>query len=103
MTMSPSEREVQVGDIVQVSYRPAEARETLGVRDAQVTAISQYGGARTMQLSTVNGHPILKGDSGGGIWFEGRLVGNMWASFYDAATDTPTANGFAAFLPFGQV
>ena len=52
-----------------------------------------------MWLITLDGQPIMKGDSGGGVWFEGRLIGNLWASPYEVETGARTSRGFAALIP----
>jgi hypothetical protein len=31
----------------------------------------------------VSAEELIKGDSGGGIWIDGRLVGNLWANTYE--------------------
>jgi hypothetical protein len=38
---------------------------------------TEYG-LPSLMLRRVNGKAIEPGDSGGGIWLDGRLVGNMW-------------------------
>jgi hypothetical protein len=93
------EQGVQSGDIVQIAYQQPGDSHQLSVRKARVEAHSHYEGVPVMWLVTLDGLPIIQGDSGGGVWFEGRLVGNLWASVYKTEALTPTSRGIAAIIP----
>lgn len=43
-----------------------------------VTAVDTQNGVPLLTLRSVDGSSIEPGDSGGGVWLNGRLVGNMW-------------------------
>ncbi|MDX1415580.1 MAG: hypothetical protein R3293_15400 [Candidatus Promineifilaceae bacterium] len=47
---------------------------------AQVTAVSDLANVSTYELRSEDGSMVVKGDSGGGIWSDGKLVGNLWWS-----------------------
>lgn len=66
---------------------------------AQVTAVAATSNIPTYDLISLDGSPIIKGDSGGGVWSGGELVGNMWWTVLEE-TQTQTratdASGAAA-------
>jgi hypothetical protein len=43
-----------------------------------VESVGEDAGKPILILSSSNGQQIIKGDSGGGVWVNGRLVGNLW-------------------------
>lgn len=63
---------------------------------AQVTDVMTESGPVTYDLLSLDGTPIVKGDSGGGVWSEGELVGNIWWTVIKADVVTD-ASGAAAF------
>lgn len=105
--------DVQVGDPVQVLHQEHALdpeRATLQLHDAIVTEITTFDGRASFTLRSLDGNAIIQGDSGGGIWHSGKLVGNMWAtmtgvnwqvwtwtSLDDAVTETDAS--FAAVQP----
>jgi hypothetical protein len=58
---------------------------------AQVTAVTDRNGVPAYQLQQLDGSPVVEGDSGGGLWFEGQLVGNLWRNV--AIETVQLANG----------
>lgn len=58
---------------------------------ARVTAVTEREGIPAYLLQTVDGTPVVPGDSGGGVWFEGQLVGNLWRN--QAVETVPTTGG----------
>ncbi len=50
--------------------------------DVSVEAIGEQWGRLVYQLRCAQGDDLRPGDSGGGLWLRGRLVGNMWKSDY---------------------
>jgi hypothetical protein len=100
--------QLKPGDIVQVAYRQSGNREQLAVLDAEVLSLSSYLGLPTFNLRSLTGQPITPGDSGGGVFYNGKLVGNSWmtvmnqvVSSGDLETKSPvqTDRSFAALLP----
>jgi hypothetical protein len=71
---------VRVGDTVLVVYHQAESRAKIGLLEARVESIDVYKELPVFVLRSLDGTPVVQGDSGGGIWHEGKLVGNMWAT-----------------------
>ncbi len=71
---------VKPGAIVEVAYRQGGNRQEIGSLRAVVESVAHYKGLPIFRLRSLNGQPVLPGDSGGGIWFNGKLVGNLWAS-----------------------
>lgn len=71
-------REVLQGEIVYVIHHQPGFERKLQLLVARVTAVNGAGQQTLLALQSVNGETIEPGDSGGGIWFEGQLVGNMW-------------------------
>ena len=71
---------LQVGQIVSIAYRVGENRSQVGTKQAAVIELSDAEGLPAIRLQSLDGSVILPGDSGGGIWLDGRLVGNMWMS-----------------------
>jgi len=57
-------------------YQPGTAM--VEVAAATVTAVTEREGIPAYLLQTADGTPVLPGDSGGGVWFEGQLAGNLW-------------------------
>jgi hypothetical protein len=71
---------VQVGQVVTIAYRSGEGRSQVDLLPASIIEIADIDGISTFRLQSLDGTPILPGDSGGGIWLDGHLVGNMWLS-----------------------
>ncbi len=62
-----------------VSRKPNSDWE-LGAIQAQLLPNHPGTGPGTISLSGPSS-AVSQGDSGGGIWYEGRLIGNLWAMF----------------------
>lgn len=72
--------QVAVGEIVTLVYRENPAREKATLQQAVVEELITYKDLPAYKLRSLEGQPIQPGDSGGGIWFQGALVGNSWVS-----------------------
>lgn len=72
--------DIRPGDVVRVAHRQPGKRDRVELMPAVVEAVIAYKGLPAYQLRSLDGQPVLVGDSGGGIWFEGQLVGNLWAT-----------------------
>ena len=104
---------VKVGEMVQVTFRRGANRQQVEVLNAEVVAHDLFKGLAILQLRILDGQPLMHGDSGGGVWFQGELVANTWTSLVKgSAADNPaslSAEGdsgpvftdfsFAAILP----
>ncbi len=69
---------VKPGEVVYLAHRRPDDWTKLGVRMAVVEAVSVHAGLPTYQLRSLDGRPIVEGESGGGVWQHGQLVGNLW-------------------------
>ena len=72
------EADVQVGDKVLAVVRDPGAPHRVEILEAVVESVEDQQGLPSLTLRRENGKPIEPGDSGGGVWCGGRLVGNMW-------------------------
>jgi len=72
--------QLKPGDTVQVAHRKQPTRDAVVVLDAVVEDIRMSDGAPVYTLRTLDGESIYPGDSGGGVWYEGKLVANTWAA-----------------------
>lgn len=86
---------LQTGVDVQVVYRRRAGTGGIAAIDATLLALEEKNGVPTMLLRCPSGHILIPGDSGGGIWYEERLVGNLWASLVMevAIARSPQENG----------
>lgn len=67
---------------------------------ARVTAVATTSTIPTYDLLSLDGSPVVKGDSGGGIWSDGKLVGNMWWTVLEESASQriqTDASGAAAY------
>jgi hypothetical protein len=103
MELSNSDNRVEfvTGDFVQVVQRSG-----LGVgaiMQARVERADQKEGRGVLRLRIVSGQPLVGGDSGGGVWYRGKLLGNVWTTVTmrdaDTGADHPTDMGVAALFP----
>lgn len=69
------------GDAVWFARRdPRSGRKAVEVVAAAVTSLEGAAQPATVRLRNLDGSAIVPGDSGGGVWADGRLVGNLWAA-----------------------
>jgi hypothetical protein len=66
------------GDIVHVVHHPDGQVNQISILAAEIVDQELFNGVAMLSLRSLNGHAIEPGDSGGGIWINGRLAGNMW-------------------------
>jgi hypothetical protein len=71
---------LKVGDSVTVAYRIGENRSQVSVLAATVIEVGELNGVASFRLQSLDGTVLQNGDSGGGVWLDGKLVGNMWLS-----------------------
>jgi len=95
------------GDFVQVARRSPGLRDSLEVIDATIESLSEFEGLPVFVLHSLNGKQLLVGDSGGGTWYEGKLVGNIWATLMVpqpvSGTDMGTQNPVATDVSYAAV
>jgi len=70
--------QVQVGDVVLVAQREGPEGKEVALVEAEVESVTAIRGIPVYKLKDSEGHPVQVGDSGGGIWRDGKLVGNLW-------------------------
>jgi hypothetical protein len=100
--------QVAAGETVDIVYRENPSRETAAIKQAVVEEIAIYNNEPVYKLHSLDGQTIQPGDSGGGIWHDGCLVGNNWTVTAQSTT-TPeesteenlvyTDTSFGAILP----
>jgi hypothetical protein len=52
---------------------------SLEVIAAEIKSTENFKGQEAWRLDTLDGEVLVPGDSGGGVWLDGKLVGNLWA------------------------
>ena len=75
----------------------------LTIVEAGLEKASSKQGQATIRMESLNGEFITRGDSGGGVWVNGKLVGNMWTTIMMENISTgahrPTTYSIAALFP----
>lgn len=73
---------IQPGNVVTVArqQKNTDGPITIETMPATIIAIDQYEARPIYILHSLDGQPIVQGDSGGGVWWHGRLIGNIWAT-----------------------
>jgi hypothetical protein len=69
---------LETGSLVQVIYRNRDGQGGIASVEATVETVLLESGVPALSLRSTNGHVIVPGDSGGGIWLNGQLIGNLW-------------------------
>jgi hypothetical protein len=96
--------EVNKRDTVFIVYRHSDGSDKLSVQAMSVTETKDADGIRAFEMRGREGTIITTGNSGGGVWQDGQLVGNMWSTVLEQRTDgsgeaMPTNLSLAAELP----
>jgi len=92
--------DVGEGASIQVVRHTGAIAGTAYVTDAKVDSKGTFGGIPTLNYKLVTGDQLILGDSGGGIWFDGKVIGNNWA--YYETTNSSLVN-FGGVVPSGYV
>ncbi len=71
------------GDVVALVHQDSEIPDKVSLLQARVANLKNYKGQPVYKLALLDDSQIIPGDSGGGIWVDGKLAGNMWASYFD--------------------
>lgn len=66
------------GDPLLVAYWQPDSIERVGVEPVVVVNIEQHQGLPSTNMRSLNDKVVIHGNSGGGVFLNGRLVGNMW-------------------------
>jgi hypothetical protein len=113
-TMTPvnidHQPQLQPGDIVQVAYRGGAQRDRVEILDAVIEEITLSGVTPLYKLRFPDGPLLSHGDSGGGVWSGGILVGNTWSIVMtstvtetsgagEPVSETQTNLSYAAIFP----
>lgn len=85
-TQPPATTHVGTGQQVYVTHRHPEQPDRLVVSPAVVEGNDFNHGQQALDLRTLDGASIVRGDSGGGVWLGDQLIGNMWAAQKEAVT-----------------
>jgi hypothetical protein len=81
------------GEVVFVAHRENPKREKITILPATVEEIKDKQGVPIYQLRSLDGQVIQPGDSGGGIWHDGGLVGNNWVVLMKLAVESQAPAG----------
>lgn len=102
---------IAAGDLLWLArYSRANGERWLEVAPAVVEAVERDVRPPRLQLRMPDGHAAIPGDSGGGVWFNGQLVGNVsanglklkrsrWSAWFARAAEPPMVVTIAALLP----
>lgn len=100
---SPGKQESTPGDVVLLAYRQRDGERGISIMEATVENPDTRQGKPIIRLKSSNGESIVGGDSGGGVWLRGNLVGNMWTTVMKEDTHTgskrQTETSIAALYP----
>ena len=66
------------GDIVTVAQHGGPGRGEVTLVEARVESVTTIRGVPVYTLTGPEGQPVQPGDSGGGVWVDGKLAGNLW-------------------------
>jgi hypothetical protein len=77
---SPAEGlKMGAGDQVLVVHQKPGQEDEVVVEPAIIEQRLTFQGLPAFQLHAADGSALIPGDSGGGLWFNGYLVGDLWA------------------------
>ena len=88
-------------DVLTIAYR--NQNDSVSVAAAVVSDSSRVEGLEMVEMISVNGEIVHTGNSGGGVFVDGQLVANMWATVLTQKTSSSEMNhsskSRAAILP----
>lgn len=88
-----------IGKIVTIAHQDPVNRGEVALMQAKVVENHQNNGLSVIGVKVLGNGIIIGGDSGGGVWLEGELIGNTWAIEYDGDEASPSDSGLIAQLP----
>lgn len=102
-TSSGQPQSVKRGEILYIAYRQTFSGDAISVEPVAVKRLQAFEGRPVYQLESANGQTVQVGNSGGGVWHNGELVGNVWASVLMSGSKgvRETSVSRAAQLPAG--
>lgn len=105
--------QLKPGDTVQVAHWSCPNRDHLEVSDAAVVDTHLMKEVPVVSLHSLDGQSLHPGDSGGGVWYNGKLIANTWTVVTNVSTtldssgtvtagdETLTNFSHAAIIPDG--
>lgn len=72
---------VTKGSNVYIARHQPDSAMKISLLAAEVVAVKSKKGVRVFILKSLDGDAIVRGDSGGGLWFNGQLIGNTWLAY----------------------
>jgi hypothetical protein len=95
-------------DTLLVAYWKLDSSEPVSVEPVVVESTEPYKELASIKMRTINGNVVAHGNSGGGVFLNGRLVGNMWETIVlrhlvdgeDSGVTSPTDLSRAAQLTY---
>jgi hypothetical protein len=91
---------VAVGDVVSLAHRQPGGQMGVSVTQAVVESVGENKGRPVLRLDCARGTVIAGGDSGGGVWHQGTVVGNLWMTIMEkdvrSGGERPTSRSYAA-------
>ncbi len=94
---------VECNDLLTTAYRTLD--DSIGVVAMVASRVEEFAGLPLVELTSVDGEIVYQGNSGGGVFVDGQLVANMWATVLVQDNDSddarPTDISRAALLPAG--
>jgi hypothetical protein len=70
---------LEAGDQVLVVHQKPGQEDEVAVMPAVIEQRVEFRGLPAFRLHAADGSALIPGDSGGGLWFNGYLVGDLWA------------------------
>lgn len=86
---------VTAGSILVIAHQDPKQNGKVALQEARVDSLTRYENLPAFRVRSLDGQAIISGDSGGGIWLDGQLVGNMWGR----ATENGGEVGYVAQFP----
>jgi len=88
------------GTVVYAVHRLQDEQATVVMVPLVVESVTQDHGVTVIRLRSLEGEYIRRGDSGGGVWLNNVLVGNLWTTQKVEGDEAPqTRVSFAALFP----
>lgn len=92
-------RSVAAGDIVTIAHQDLIILSQVELIQAIVMDQHQENGRSVIGVQVMGDEMIVSGDSGGGVWLEGELIGNIWAVEDSRDQAASSKSGLIAQLP----